>query len=264
MKNGPRFFKLLQEVSKIKPVVLFKGGLTQGGARAVSSHTGSLAGDEASWNAVFKQTNAIRVNSLDELIDTVLAFSHLSPHRTRKVCVVGGGGGISVAAADSCDRVGLALPQFSAELQAKLRALLPPVGSSVRNPVDVANPFPNPAALTGVLETVLTEGGVDAVIIDTIEMALGSPAMKAHPERRYLSNHEELVKVPVEVKSRLGKPIVMVMPVEATGAENLELEADRRSLCDYYLKHGIPVYLTLERAARALSSVARYYERYSD
>lgn len=260
VKDGPRFFKLLQEVSKTKPVILWKGGLTQGGARAVHSHTGSLGGEEAVWDTVFRQSGAIRVNSLEELLDTTLAFLHLAPHRGRKVCPVGGGGGITVAAADTFERVGLSVPLFPDELQKKLLAVIPPVGTSARNPVDVGNPGPRPDILRKVLETVLTEGGVDTVIIDELQMSTANGTMR-NPDEQYVDAIRERAQVPVDVKRRLGKPLVMVLPVETTAADDLELEGARRKVCHYYLGEGIPVFLTLGRAARALANLVGYYER---
>ena len=255
VKDGPRFFKLLQEVSKTKPIILWKGGLTQGGARAVHSHTGSLGGEERVWDAVFRQSGAIRVNSLEELHDTMLAFLHLPPRRGRKVCVVGGFGGITVGAADACERVGLSVPLFSTKLKRKLRAVIPPVGTSARNPVDVGNPSPRPAILKAVLETVITEGDMDTIIVDEFQMSISSQTMN---QREHQSG--ELARVPVDVKKRFGKPIVMVLPVEATGADEVEFESNQRKIRSYYLGEGIPVYLTLERAAKALSNLVGYYE----
>jgi acyl-CoA synthetase (NDP forming) len=262
VKDGPRFFKTLREVSRIKPVILWKGGLTPGGARAVSSHTGSLGGEEAAWDAVFRQSGAIRVNSLDELLDTTLAFLHLAPFQGRRVSVVGGGGGINVAAADACERIGLSMPLFSTELQKKLASMLPPVGTSVRNPVDVASPFPPPAVLRAVMEAVFNEGGVDTLILAEIEFSAASAIMRPQPERSG-SSRGELTEVPVDVKRRLGKPIVMALPIEATSADATELEVTRRHTRDYYLGEGIPVFLTLERAAKALVNMVAYYERRS-
>jgi acyl-CoA synthetase (NDP forming) len=176
--------------------------------------------------------------------------------------VVGGGGGINVAAADACERIGLSIPLFSAELQKKLASMLPPVGTSVRNPVDVASPFPPPAVLRAVMETVFNEGGVDTIILDEIEFSAASAIMRPQPERSG-SNRGELAEVPVDVKRRLGKPIVVVLPIEATSADATELEGTRRHTRDYYLGEGIPVFLTLERAAKALINMVAYYERHS-
>ncbi len=260
VKDGPRFFKLLQEVSKTKPVILWKGGLTQGGARAAHSHTASLSGEEVIWEAVFRQTSAIRVNSLEELLDTTITFLHLAPQRGRKVCVVGGGGGIGVAAADVCERVGLSVPLFPAELQTKLASIVPAAGASVRNPVDVGGPFPTPAMLTAVLETVFSDGDVDTMIVDELQFARTTDLLRDGTARSG-NDFGELAQVPVDIKTRFSRPVIMVLPVEATAPDALEFEGARRKLYNYYLGQGIPVYLTLERAAKALSNFFGYYQR---
>jgi len=260
VKDGPRFFKVLQEVSKTKPVILWKGGLTRGGATAVHSHTGSLGGEEAVWDAIFKQSGAIRVTGLEELLDTTLAFLHLAPQHQRKVCVVGGGGGIGVAAADACERMGLSVPLFPRELQKKLLTVIPPVGASARNPVDVGSPGPPPAMLRAVLETVLNESDIDTIIVSELQMSMPSPAMRGLDEQ-YASRLREMAEVPVDIKKRFSKPVIMVLPVEAIRADAVELEGARRHTRDYYLGEGIPVYLALERAAKALANLDGYYER---
>jgi len=259
VKDGPRFFKLLQEVCKKKPVILWKGGLTQGGARAAQSHTASISGEESVWDAVFKQTGAIRANSLEELLDTTITFLHITPPRGRRVCVVGGGGGIGVAAADACERVGLSVPLFPTELQKKLASIVPPAGASVRNPVDVGGPFPAPAMLRAVLETVLTDGDVDTMIVDELQFATTTDIIRVDPARAQAS--EELKEVPVDIKKRFGKPVMMVLPVEATAPDAMDYESARRNLCSYYLEKDIPVYLTLERAAKSLANYLGYHER---
>ena len=259
IKNGSRFFKLLREVTRDKPVILWKGGLTRGGARAVHSHTGSLGGEEAAWNAFFRQSGVIRANSLEELLDTTLAFRHLMPHAGRRVSVVGGGGAIGVAAADGCERVGLSVPLFSARLQKKLASILPAVGTSFRNPVDIASPFPPPPVLKAVLEAIISEGGIETIIIAELEFSGASASMKDVGER-YGNTLGEAAQVPVDIKKRLGIPIAMVLPVEAIGADAIEFEGARRRIRDHFLKEGIPVFLTLERAAKALSNFIGYHE----
>jgi acyl-CoA synthetase (NDP forming) len=259
-RDGPRLFRVLKEVSQTKPVIIWKGGLTKGGARAVNSHTGSLGGEEAVWDALFRQTGAIRVNGTEELIDTTLAFLYLPSFRGRRITVVGGGGGIGVAAADAGEKVGLSVPLFRPELQKKLASMVPPAGASTRNPVDVGGPRPFPQVLRSVLETVLTEGGVDIAIIDELHMSVSNRAMQnnAVPFANLVA---ELSQIPVEVKKKLGKPIMMVLPVETNGPEDIDFEEARRKVVNYYLSEGIPVFLTLERAVKALANLVNYYER---
>jgi acyl-CoA synthetase (NDP forming) len=124
-RQGRRFFHLLKETCAVKPVIVWKGGLTRGGARGVASHTGSLAADEMVWKALFRQTGAVAVDGLDELIDTALAFLYLPHHTGRRVAIVGGGGAIGVAGADACERGGLTVPLFSPGLQAGLMSMMP-------------------------------------------------------------------------------------------------------------------------------------------
>ncbi len=254
VKDGPRLFRLLKEVTKTKPVILWKGGLTQGGARAVHSHTGSLGGDEAVWNAIFRQSGAIRANSLQELVDTTLAFLYLPQHRGRKVCIVGGGGAIGVAAADAFERVGLSVPAFPAEVQKNLTSILRPVGSSSRNPVDIGSPISPPDLIRGVMEIVLNNGDVDIVIVEEFE-----PFMRLQIGGQ-LTNREETAQALVSTKKKFSKPVVMVMPIEAILADAVELIGDWHNDSDYYLSEGIPVFQTLERAAKALANLADYYE----
>jgi acyl-CoA synthetase (NDP forming) len=265
-REGRRFFHLLREVCQSKPVIIWKGGLTKGGARAVASHTGSLAGEEMVWDGLFRQTGAIMVNSLNELIDTALAFLYLPTYPGRRLTVIGGGGGIGVAAADACERAGLSVPLFSLELQRKLATMVPPVGASTRNPVDVASPLPLPSVLRSVLETILNEDAVDLAIVSELFMSTPGHMVRqvdnSTPNDRRDSVIAELSQVPVEVKKRLGKPVVMVLPMDTVAPEHIKAEEARRKVANYYLSEGIPVFLTLERAVKALANIIGYYERH--
>ena len=113
VKNGNRLTQLIKEINRTKPVIILKAGLTESGSRAVASHTGSMAGEGRIWDAFFKQTGAIRVKSLEEMIDAVLPFLYLKPCSGKRALVLGGGGGNSVAFADICGRQGLDIPPIS-------------------------------------------------------------------------------------------------------------------------------------------------------
>lgn len=256
VRDGRRFLKAVREVSPSKPVIIWKGGLTQGGGRAAYSHTGSLGVEEAIWKAFLSQSGAIGVDSLEELINTTVAFLHLPCDWGIRVGVVGGGGGISVVAADTCEREGLVVPLLDRQTQEKLRAIVPPAGTSVRNPVDVGSPVPRPEILRPVLETVAS-CDVDTVIVDEISL---SGRRRRPPRSDQLPMIlPQLTEIPVAVKRASGKLIVVVLPVEATGIDSLEMEAGRRKACSYYLAEGIPVYQSLQQAARSLANLVRYH-----
>ncbi|MBI4766510.1 MAG: CoA-binding protein, partial [Deltaproteobacteria bacterium] len=136
IKEGNRVTQLIKDINRSKPVIIWKAGLTESGSRAVASHTGSLAGDGLIWDAFFKQTGAIRVNSLEEIIDVVLAFLYLKPPRGKKTLLLGGGGGNSVAFADICGRQDLEIPPLSEKTRKELNTFGRLAGNSTRNPLD--------------------------------------------------------------------------------------------------------------------------------
>jgi acyl-CoA synthetase (NDP forming) len=256
-REGRRFAQLVKELAPRKPIIIWKAGLTRTGERAVHSHTASLGGDEAVWDALFKQTAAVPVRSLEELADTVLGFLHLPASTGRRVGVVGGGGGISVAAADACDAVGLEVPPFDGDVQEKLAKILPAAGTSLRNPVDIGVPLVRAEAFERVLESVASADCVDTIIatqamFHVLGGTFGPPPGK---RERFLQG---LVETPARVRDRSGKPIVIVLPVGGDELEMVEAERGRREIRDQYLGMGIPSYPTLERAARAVSNVATY------
>lgn len=257
-RDGPRFFRLLRDLAPRKPVIIWKAGLTNTGARAIRSHTASLAGEAQLWDAALAQAGAVRVESLEELADAVLAFRTLSPLGGTRVGVVGGGGGISVAAADACDRVGLEVPPFDGEVIAQLRSAVAAVGTSIRNPVDIGTPIVPPAPFQRVMSIVASAPNVDVVIATQAiyHLLSGRLAPPAETRDQFLKG---LVAVPAEVREHTGKPVVIVLPLGGDEPAMIEAEQARRLIRDSYLQAGIPSYPTLERAARAVAHVAHYY-----
>ena len=260
VKEGRRFLDIVRRTSRTKPVILWKAGLTQLGKAAVSSHTGSLGGEEMTWKAFFSQSGAVRVNSIEELIDATIAFLHLPPNCGPRVALVSGGGGGAVAGADACERWGLAMPPLSRDTQQKLSSVLSQIGTSVRNPVDMATPFPPAQRLTSALEVIASSEQIDAIIVRRIflsdkglSLVFGLSASK--------EDQRKLMDVPLVVKEKFDRPIIVVLCEEISDVEALEFEANRRELRDYYLAHGIPVYPTLDRAIRALAYFVKYQEQ---
>jgi acyl-CoA synthetase (NDP forming) len=259
-REGRRFAQLVKELAPRKPIIIWKAGLTQSGERAVHSHTASLGGEEAVWDALFKQTAAIPVHSLEELADTVLGLLHLPAATGRRVGVVGGGGGVSVAAADACDRVGLEVPPFDGDVQQKLREILPAAGTGLRNPVDIGVPLVGARTFEGVLESVASADCIDTIIATQAMFHVLAGKFGPPPDKRgrFLQG---LVGTPARVRDRFGKPIVIVLPVGGDDLGMMEAEKGRREIRDQYLSMGVPSYPTLERAARAVANVATYYAK---
>jgi acyl-CoA synthetase (NDP forming) len=262
-RQGRRFLRLVGEVAREKPVLIWKAGLTSAGARAVYSHTASLAGEEAVWDALFHQTAALRVNNLEELADATVALLRLPPNTGRRVGVVGGGGGISVAVTDACDRAGLEVPPLNQDVQEKLRSILPPAGTAFRNPVDIGAPLVPPSIFEGVMEAVACADGIDTVIA-TQAMYYALTGLLGPPSDQIPALIRALVEVAPRARERSGKPVVIVLPVGGDELDKLEAEKTRREIRDSYLEMGVPCFPTLERAVRAVAHAARYYEKVAE
>jgi acyl-CoA synthetase (NDP forming) len=258
VKQGRRFLEAVRKTSKRKPVLIWKSGLTDTGRRAAGSHTGSLAGEEAVWNAFFAQSGAIRVDSIDDLIDSTLAFLHLPQGCGRRVALMSGSGGSAVIGADLCERSGLELPPFSKEVQQKISSFFP--RTSVRNPIDLADPHPSAKVLAPVFEAVAASEEIDAIILGRMFLSVKGPGLVLGFSESFEQGREELKDIPLATKEKYGKPIIMVLNEEVTDVELIEFEVDRRNLRNYYLSHGIPVYPTVERAVKALRNVVKYKE----
>jgi acetyltransferase len=260
VKDGPRYFDISRRNSGKKPLIIWKVGLTQIGAAASSSHTGSLAGTDTAWNAFFRQTNAIQVSTLDELTDTTIGFSCIPEGCGLRVAYVSGGGAGTVIGADACEISGMQMPGFTAETEAKLRELLPDIGTSSRNPVDIGNPHPPLELLEALLETMSADENIDIIVIRrvlfSVKMSKIFSGTTAPPEEQ----QKALLEVPVRVRNKYKKPIIIILPEDLTGVESIELEVERRNIRDYFFANGIPVFLSEQRTFKALSNLVKFRE----
>ena len=135
-KEGNRFFNILREVTKTKPVIIIKGGRSQSGTRAVSSHTASLAGSREVWNTMIDQAGAVSVSSIEELVDMAVTFHFLPPITSRRVGVAAGAGGATVLAADQCEEAGLDVAPLPQEIRDELKSQGILIWDWISNPMD--------------------------------------------------------------------------------------------------------------------------------
>ena len=257
VRDGKRFFEIARANAGRKPFLVWKVGLSRTGAAAASSHTGSLAGARAVWDAFFRQTGAIRIGNLEELIDAMVGFCCLPEGCGRGVALVSGGGAGAVIGADACEATGMEMRDFGAETTARLRETLPPVGTSCRNPLDLGNPYPPLQMLRSVLEIVAADDAIDVLVIRRVFFSIKTSTILAGFASTY-REQEELLQIPVAVMRRFGKPVVIVLSEELSGVEDIDLEEDRRKIRDYFFAHHIPVYLSEQQAFAALSHLAAF------
>ena len=237
IKDGPRFFSALSEASLRKPVILWKVGLTSEGAQAASSHTGALAGSSEIWQGMVRQTGAVPVVGFEEWLDMILGFSHLNLPLGDRIAVISGPGGLAVSAAEACATNGLRLAELSSETRGVLARVVPPTGTSLRNPIDVG--------MTASLEigiyiestrAVAADPNVDAVVI------IGT-GMSPETNRQY-------AEAIIEARRSLQKPFAVVgIPIRD------------QTYAGHFHAAGIPFFASAERAMRTYARV-RSYQRW--
>jgi acetyltransferase len=136
-KNGDRFRRVAEKaLSRQKPILIMKVGRTGAGARAASSHTASLAGDDQIYDAFFRQMGIVRVEDLGDLTSFALLHRSGRSYQGRRVAILSGSGGRGVMLADKCEKLGLSVPEITGATRAKLEETLPSFGSA-RNPIDL-------------------------------------------------------------------------------------------------------------------------------
>jgi acetyltransferase len=175
--DGNIFVRRAEKISNKKPILLIKAGTSSAGAKAASSHTGSLAGDDTAYEAVFERAGIIRCNSIQQQLDYALAFAHQPFPRGPSIAVITNAGGPGIIAADSIERQGLNFAQLSRQTVAKLTEVLPSA-ANLLNPIDVLGD-----ALADryefALDVVLDDPNVDIVIVLLTPQAMTQPTETA-------------------------------------------------------------------------------------
>ncbi|NTW89318.1 MAG: CoA-binding protein [Candidatus Moranbacteria bacterium] len=197
LSDAPAFVTLGRELLSLpeaKPVIALKSGRTESGMRASGSHTGSLAGTDAAYDALFRQSRILRADSVREFLDTASAFSlNPLPHGPR-VAIITNAGGLGVIAADSATKAGLTISPLSEKTADALRPLLPPA-ASVGNPIDVLGDAKSDRYRIA-LDLAAKDPDIDSLIVIVTPQSMTEADETAH--------------VIIEAKRTYGKPILAV------------------------------------------------------
>src|SRR4051812_21452670 len=160
--NPRTFTRLAREITKTKPVIVVKSGRSAAGARAASSHTGALAGADSAIDGLLRQCGVLRAETVEEMFDLAMAFSHQPVPRGNRVAIVTNAGGPGIIIADACEAHGLSVTELTQATRTRLATQLPEE-ASVQNPVDmIASATPQSYRMA--VEAVLDDANVDAVI----------------------------------------------------------------------------------------------------
>ena len=243
VKNGRRFFETLKKAAAKKPVVVWKGGQTEAGARATMSHTGSLAAPQAIWEAMVRQCGAYSTNTLDETVDLMKMLRFGKHPSGPRMALLAQTGGQSVSIMDAFAKAGLAVPRFSDETYAELGTFFNVIGGSFQNPLDMAGTIQGSMETLGrILRLLDADPNVDA-------MALELSAMFA--ARQWKNDITTLEKTIDEIAAHMArtKKSFMVVLHPAHEAEFIA------QISPKFAEKGIPLFSSFERAAATMAKL---------
>lgn len=230
--DGPRFVATAQKVARSTPVVLLKAGSSEAGARAVSSHTGSLAGSDAAYEAAFAAAGVLRARDTEELFGMAEAFARQPVPAAPGLAIVTNAGGPAVMATDACAKAGLPLAGLMPETVDALRGALP-AASALYNPIDILGDAP-PERYADALRLVALDPGVNSILIILTPQAPTLP--------------DETARAILAAAATSATTVVACFMGEDT------VEGARRLLA----AGGIPAFRYPERAIDALAAMERY------
>jgi acyl-CoA synthetase (NDP forming) len=248
-KDGPRLLKSLKAAAKRKPVVVWKGGTTAAGGRAVYSHTASLATAPAIWDAAMRQAGVIQADNLDETIDVVKALVYSKPTTGRRMGLIAMTGGQSVVITDAFEREGLEVPLLTAGSYEKLASFFNIIGGSYRNPLDAGGTIGMgfvPGNLTRLFDILEEDENVDAVALEI------SGTFMARRMRQAPAIMEALVNTLAEQKTKSGKSFVVI-------AHPSHVEDVMAELRGKLLERGVATFTSFGSAARAMAKAVGYW-----
>jgi acetyltransferase len=232
IRDGRRFIDVARRVTRDKPILVIKAGRTQAGTRAVSSHTGSLAGEMAAYDAAFRQAGVMRVDTVEELFNNALALAYGPLPAGNRVAVVTNAGGPASLAADGLEQQGLAMPLTPQDTQARL-AQFTHSEAQLGNPVDMLGGA-EPSQYGRAVRLLLEGDTYDAVLPILVPQALVDPGAVA-----------EAIG---EAAAGSGKPVLACFMGD---------DAVRQPMAVLH-RHRIASYQFPEQAARALGALAFY------
>lgn len=249
VKDGRRFFEVLREACKRKPVVVWKGGQTEAGARATMSHTGSLAAPQAVWDGMMRQCGAITTNNLDETIDTMKLLLNSKRPKGNGMALMAQTGGQSVSITDAFAKSGLRVPRFSDATYAELGEFFNIVGGSYQNPLDMAGTIQGSMdTLDRILRILDADPNVDAMAMELSAMFAARQWKKA-PD-----SLDKTIDTLAAHQARSPKPFLVILHP----AHEAEYVA---SIAPKFHAKGIPLFPSFERAATAMQRVLAFENR---
>ena len=232
ISNGKAFIEVAGEAARKKPVIIVKSGGTAAGAKAASSHTGSLAGSERSIRAAFQQAGIIRAETVSELFDYALAFASQPISQGQRIAIVTNSGGPGIMAADAIERYNLTLASFTKKTYDQLRSSLPDI-ASIYNPVDIIGDARDDRYYKS-LKLIFKDPNVDGVLVILTPTAV--------------IDVKKTAQIVAELSSKSNKPVLTSFMGKVSVEEGIKI----------LQKNKIPNYSYPENAIKVFRIMADY------
>jgi acyl-CoA synthetase (NDP forming) len=258
LKEGKKFIEVAKRITPQKPILFYKGGVTEAGKRSVMSHVGALSGDVKTYQAALKQAGVIQVNNISDLVDVAAAFTSQPLPKGNKVGILTFGGGGGVMAVDELEKLGMQMPSISQDLINEMNQILPFYWSH-HNPVDMTDGVRDLDVPSKCAEMVIKQPYVDILLLIGVGIleSLGDVSENLPPMIKKMGEKLKTMTAKKEammsknlnqLKQKYGKPVVgCTIHAERDGVAIKAFHSDE-----------IPVYDSPEKAARAVWALWRY------
>ncbi|RPJ64211.1 MAG: hypothetical protein EHM12_00360 [Dehalococcoidia bacterium] len=245
VRDGKRFRNLLERASHKKPVVLVKGGCGEAGARATSTHTGSLAGNDVVWDTLCRQFNVIKPQNMEEMVDVLATLQCMPDFKGRNALLVGPGGGASVMLTDEFEKRGFSLPAVTDKIRDELLGFSQAAGNMLRNPIDYSQSMQDPGSMHKAIQLLTAWEKVDFCV------GFFRPSQMTDGFLDMVRKADHLVHNAFDASF---KPVTYIVECGITPTR----QAIAFEMAQRIMSAGKPVYYSFAAAAEALRLVADY------
>ncbi|NQU07236.1 MAG: CoA-binding protein [Candidatus Abyssubacteria bacterium] len=241
--DGRRFLEVARKVAAKKPLLIYKAGTTEAGARAARSHTAAIAGNDEIFDAACRQAGVIRWDDFMEIFDMAEALCYQPLPKGNRVAVLSSQGGFCVTAAEACSRLGMELPEMSAEAQAELREHMREFAPPPVNPIDCIARKDNDAFID-IVEIVAKQDYIDGIVM-AVHVGRFDRRMSSEDMIRRINMAEVLSAIP----EKFGKPLICANEHKLKGP-----------LYEIFKRKHIPFFDNPMDAAKSMYALVRYAE----
>jgi len=245
LKEGRKWFEVAKQVSKTKPIVAIKVGVTEAGSKAAASHTGSIAGSDKVYDAAFKQAGVIRAYDASEMFDFVKGLLYCPLPQGPNIGIVSNSGGVAVETADRLIQNNLKVPTLDDRAQEEVKALIPEFGNP-KNPIDLTASL-NMNSFLNVPDVVLKQPNIHGLITISLGTSIIKTMFPDVADADLAGMYQWINTTLLKTYKKYDKPVIVIDPSADVAGESAKILEKQR----------VPVYTTPERAADVMGVLYR-------